>query len=165
MIRRALAVLLLSALTGLSQAADTSRIKADKMVFKEREGVTVFSGHVHFSQPQQAISIRAEQLTVYNKGNDVVRIEASGAPVHFTHQGRARPITGEAREMLYVAARDSITLSGDAEVQTGQDLIRGERIEYDIATRQAVAKGAPEKGGRFEAVITPKKQGTGDGQQ
>jgi lipopolysaccharide transport protein LptA len=164
MTRRTLAVLLLSALAGLSQAAGTSRIEADKMVLKEAEGVTVFSGHVRFRQPQQAISIRAEQLTVYSQDHNVVRIKAIGNPVHFTHKGRAKPITGEARELLYVAARDSVTLSGAAEVQAGKDRIRGERIEYDITTRQAVASGAPEKGGRFEAVISPKDKSPGDGQ-
>jgi len=164
MIRRALAVLLLASSTGLTQAAETSRIQADRMVFKEAEGVTVFSGHVHFSQPQQAISILADKVTILSKDKNVVRIEASGDPVRFRHEGRAQPIKGEARELLYNAARDRVTLRGDAEVQTGKDLIRGQRIEYDLATRQAVASGDANSGDRFEAVLTPGDGKTGNGQ-
>jgi len=164
MINRALAVLLLWASAGLSQAGETSQIQADRMVFKEREGVTVFTGHVHFSQPQQAISILADQVTILSKNKTVVRIEATGKPVHFSHAGREKPIQGEARELLYVAAQDTLTLSGDAQVQTGKDLIRGQRIEYDLATRQAVASGGADSGSRFEAVITPKDGKPGDDQ-
>lgn len=155
MTRQALAVLLLSATTALVQAGETSHILADKMVLKEKEGVTVFSGHVEFSQPEQNISIHADQLTILSEDKKVVRVQASGNPVHFQHGGNNNPIKGEARELDYVAASESITLTGDAEVQAGSDMIRGQRIEYNIASQQAVATGDAETGGRFEAVITP----------
>lgn len=165
MIRRALAVLLFMTSAGLAQAAETSRIQADKMVLKEAEGVTVFSGHVHFSQPEQEISILADKLTILSKDSNVVRIEASGKPVRFSHAGKAQAIKGKALELLYVAARDRLTLSGDAEVQSGKDLIRGQRIDYNLVTRQAVASGGADKGGRFEAVLNPEKGKTGDKQK
>jgi lipopolysaccharide export system protein LptA len=159
MIERTLATLLLAA-ASLVHAGEASHIQADKMVLKELEGVTVFTGHVHFSQPEQNISINADRLTILSEDKKVVRVEASGNPVRFEHSGNKKPIQGEARELDYVAARDSITLTGDAEVQTGSDLIRGERIEYDIASQQAVATGDAKTGGRFEAIITPGGQNT-----
>jgi lipopolysaccharide export system protein LptA len=160
MIERTLAALLLAAITGLVQAGETSRIQADRMVLKELEGVTVFSGHVHFTQPEQNISIRADQITILSEDKKVVRVKATGNPVKFQHSGKDKPIKGEARKLVYVAASDSITLTGDAEVQSGKDLIRGERIEYDIASQQAVASGDGTSGGRFEAVITPGEPNT-----
>jgi len=164
MTRQALAVLLLAASAGLTQAAETSHIQADKMVLQGAEGVTVFSGHVHFSQPDPAISILADQVTILRQDSKVVRVEASGKPVRFRHEGRKQPIRGEARELLYIAARDRLTLSGDAEVQTGKDLIRGQHIEYNLATRQAVASGGTGSDGRFEAVLNPGEGKTGDKQ-
>lgn len=163
MIRRAVSVLLLSSLSVLSHAAGSSRIQADRMVYREQQGITVFSGHVLYTEPQQAIAIHADKITIISQAQTVVRIEAVGDPVRFSHKGSAKPIRGEAKNLLYVAARDTLTLSGGAEVQNGKDQIRGETIEYNIASRQATANNGGKPGGRFEAIIDEGSHQPGDG--
>lgn len=152
--------LIIIALLGLGlplAAAETSHISADKMVFQEKQGVTVFTGHVVYTQPAEAITIHADKLTVVTRDKELVSVEAKGTPVRFSHEGGDKPIKGEAEKLDYDGGRELVILTGNAYVQSGEDRIQGAVIEYDMKTKQAQASGGEEEG-RFEATITPKDQ-------
>ncbi|MBD3669389.1 MAG: lipopolysaccharide transport periplasmic protein LptA [Gammaproteobacteria bacterium] len=140
-------------------AAPTSRIQADKMELREAEGITVFTGDVVYTQREEAVTIHADRITVHSKDNELIRVEARGKPVRFSHLGGDKPVTGEARQLDYDGAAELVILTGDAYVTSGSDRIQGARIEYDMINKQAQASGG-ESEGRFEAVITPSSNET-----
>jgi len=118
--------------------------------------VATFSGHVKVVDPQGTMT--ADKMIVYlaeggssaSGGNSssgasgasgasgVTKIEATGGVV-ISQEGR-KAISDEA---VYTATDRVVVLSGAAQVQTGNSLVTGETIVYDMAKNTAVVKGRP----------------------
>lgn len=145
-------------------------ITSDELQMDLQKKVATFSGHVKVVDPQGTMT--ADKMIVYlaeggtgtsegakpesgTGGSGVSKIEATGGVV-ISQEGR-RAIADEA---VYTAADRIVVLSGAAQVQTGNSLVTGETIIYDMSKNLAVVKGRPrmtipqsQKGGGSSALF------------
>jgi lipopolysaccharide export system protein LptA len=116
-------------------------ITSDELQINLEKKVATFSGHVKVVDPQGTMT--ADTMIVYlaeggSGDSGVTKIEATGGVV-ISQEGR-RAIADEA---VYSAADSVVIRSGAAQVQTGNSLVTGETIIYDMAKNTAVVKGRP----------------------
>lgn len=131
-----LAVLLIIA---SSQAADQQTAKssdmpidlvADKGSYDQVAGVAVYEGNVKITQG--IATIWADKVTIILKNNAAERIEADGKPAKFEYIGDQQPIRGKAKHTVYEVADKTVTLTGDAEITQGKDVIKGKQLSYQL---------------------------------
>lgn len=116
-------------------------ITSDELQMSLDKKVATFTGHVKVVDPQGTMI--ADKMVVHigdesSAGNSVSKIEATGGVV-ISQEGR-RAIADEA---VFTAADRVVILSGAAQVQTGNSLVTGETIIYDMTKNTAVVKGRP----------------------
>lgn len=103
---------------------------ADKGTYDQLAGLAVYEGNVKVTQGVS--TIWADKLVVVLKDNAAERIEATGKPVKFQYLGDKQPIYGQAKEALYQVIDKTITLTGEAEVKQGEDIVKGTRLTYHL---------------------------------
>jgi len=122
-----------------STAAPTV-ITSDELQMSLDKKVATFTGHVKVVDAQGTMI--ADKMVVHigeeGKGSSVTKIEATGGVV-ISQEGR-RAIADEA---VYTATDRIVILSGAAQVQTGNSIVTGETIVYDMGRNTAVVKGKP----------------------
>jgi lipopolysaccharide export system protein LptA len=134
-------------------------ITADTLEIEQGLGLAVFSGNVNAVQGDMIL--RAETLKVYYRTNDasdpeidaqgrISRIEADGQ-VHF-----ATP-TESARGKLgtYDVEGRTITLTGGVVLTRGDNVLRGNRLELNLATGRSKLFGDGEGGDRVRGLFVP----------
>ncbi|MCS6878376.1 MAG: lipopolysaccharide transport periplasmic protein LptA [Geminicoccaceae bacterium] len=133
-------------------------IVADTLTVRQNERVAIFSGNVDATQG--ARSLRADELTVYygeeQGGQAIRRIEAVGRVVVAEPGQVARGDRG-----TYDPAAGKVTLEGNVVLTRGENVVRGGRLELDLATgvavvRAARAGGSPEE--RVRALFLPEQE-------
>ncbi|MEJ2632944.1 MAG: lipopolysaccharide transport periplasmic protein LptA [Acidihalobacter sp.] len=127
-------------------------ISADHFRFNQQKGTGNYSGNVVVTQDK--LMIKGDKLDILapNSG-PIQKLTMIGTPATFedtTAEGKR--ITGQAKNMVYNPAEQSIVLTGDAQLQQRGNAFRASRIVYDIR-RDLVDAGAP--GQRIEATYTP----------
>ena len=169
---------------GLGQSPDHDsslpiEITADRLEVAQKEQVATFAGNVDAVQGDLVLS--ADKLRVYYQGkaekiglatgtgSTIRRIEAEGDVLLSSPQETASGEFG-----VYDVPAELVTLEGSVVLTRGDNVIRGERLEMDLATGKSrmvavdtVAGGdkAIEKpDGRVRALFIPKqKSRTDDG--
>ena len=148
------ALILIFSSLNLSHAEEVSFIEADHMEWNEATGITEFRGSVRYRYPTEKITILSETLKIHRQGNQLVSLTAKGQPVQFEGlTDEANVVKGQSTHLHYDAQSEMVELNGDAQLQTGKDNLRGERITYNMQTQKAEASGDKTQGKRFEAVI------------
>ncbi|PIE39971.1 MAG: lipopolysaccharide transport periplasmic protein LptA [Gammaproteobacteria bacterium] len=108
-------------------------VEADTGTYDQLAGLAVYSGNVKVNQG--VATIWAHKLTVILKHNTAERLEAEGnskAPVRFEYKGNKQPIVGKGEKVVYTVVDKIVTLSGNAVVQQGQDIIKGNQLTYNL---------------------------------
>jgi len=142
------------------QAADEARrepvtIEADSAVFDERQGQSIYTGHVVITQG--GMQIRADKVTVYTEEDALQRIVATGEPVRFRQQREGKKeIHGEARRLDYRADDEHLLLQDQAWLTQGGNRFSGQRIEYDMLRERVTAAQAEDGSQRVKVTIQPK---------
>lgn len=133
------------------------KIRADRMVVDERQGISHYSGEVHMTQG--SLEVRADDLVVHINKGQVIQIIITGEPATLQQQRQAdQPaIRSSAKKMEYDTRTGRLFLIDNASVLQGPNRFSGDRIEYDTF-RSIVAAGTHEEnqGGRVRAVIEPR---------
>lgn len=154
-----------------SQSKEPIKIDADRLDVFDKDKKAVFSGNVVAIQGETTIKCTA--MTVFYEGsatagatgqqpqsaaaanpgggnadNNVRRVECTG-PVTVTSKDQVA--TGD--RAVFDRQANLVTLSGNAALSQGQNVTRGERIVYNIATSVANVEG------RVRALLVP---GEGD---
>lgn len=107
-----------------------------------RNSTWIFEGNVEILVRPRG-TIRSERATVEVRDSRVTEATITGKPAVFEEQrtGSRPPVRGEADNIVYNAREDTVRLSGEAWLSTGQDeRISGPLLTYDI------------RGERLEAV-------------
>ncbi len=134
---------------------DPVTIEADSAVFDERQGQSIYTGHVIITQAE--MQIRADEVTVYTKEDALQRIVATGEPVHFRQQREGeKEIHGEARRLDYRADDEHLLLQDQAWLTQGGNRFSGQRIEYDMLRERVTAAQAEDGSQRVRVTIQPK---------
>jgi lipopolysaccharide export system protein LptA len=141
-------------------------ITADRLDVVQPERVATFSGNVDAVQGDMVLS--ADQLRVYYNGNapgagpttvgggSIERIEAEGNVFLSSPRQTAQGKTG-----VYDVAKDQLTLEGSVVLTQGDDVIRGDRLEVDLASGHSrVLAAVPASAGgaapqRVRALFVP----------
>ena len=130
-------------------------IEADSAVFDERQGQSIYTGHVVITQG--GMQIRADEVTVYTKEDALQRIVATGEPVRFRQQREGKKeIHGEARRLDYHADDEHLLLQDQAWLTQGGNRFSGQRIEYDMLRERVTAAQAEDGSQRVKVTIQPK---------
>lgn len=136
------------------------RVTADNAV-QENNTVT-YRGNVVIVQG--TIKIAADQVLIYHDKGKLQRAVATGKPVHFQEQPDAKGglMTGQAGTVIYYNTDQRIELIQDALVDRDQSTLKGQRIEYLMASKTLRADGASANSqpGRVEMVLQPNKDET-----
>ena len=128
-------------------------LRADRIDFDQKTGVSLYRGRVFFTQGE--LKLTAARARAVNRGNTLETLTAEGAPVTFRHrpEGQEEFIEGEARRAVYHAPTQRVDLYQNVSVQRGRDNFRGAALHYDIENRSLTAEG--DAGRRAYAAFAP----------
>ncbi len=138
---------------------DTSlpiEITADSLELQQEAQIAVFRGNVDAVQGE--LNLRADQLIVHYRTNSenqnsIRLIEANGNVFLSSPTEMAQGEQG-----VYDIDADTILLTGAVVLIRGENIIRGDRLEMDLATGQSrVLSAGVESGGegRVKALFVP----------
>ncbi|HEX9904799.1 MAG TPA: LptA/OstA family protein [Propylenella sp.] len=131
---------------------DPIQIEADRLEVHDPEKLAVYSGNVRVRQGQTVLE--APELRVFYAGeaepggvpgSQVSRIEAGpGVTVRSGDQ------TATGNTAVLDMGRDLITMSGNVVLTQGSNIVRGDRLVVDLATKEGRVEG-----GRVQTLIAP----------
>jgi len=124
-------------------AFDMINISADEAREDEQPGILHFNGH--FLMQSDDWRLTSAEATVYGTPDKPDRVYLEGSPARFVinrvdlaAQGQ---IKAAALVVEYSRAANLLTLSGEATLELGDEVIRSTHIEYDISTNRYQAGG------------------------
>lgn len=138
--------------------AEPINIEADNAKILEKEGKSVYSGHVVLIQGNTRLT--ADKITVLSEKGKLSRISAEGKPVtyHQANQPEATDITAEAEKVDYFANENRVVLLNNAKLTQGRNVFSGNRIEYNANTEIVTAQQSETGKERVQVIIHPEKK-------
>jgi lipopolysaccharide export system protein LptA len=131
---------------------DPIQIEADRLEIHDAEKVAIYSGHVRVRQgdtlleaPELRISYSGTAPATAPAGSAVTRIEAGpGVAVRSGDQ------TATGDRAVFDMANEIVTLEGNVVLTQGSNIVRGQRLFVNLATKQGRVEG-----GRVQTLIAP----------
>ena len=171
------AVASLSLQDGLAQSADHDKtlpieISADSLEVAQEEQVATFEGNVDAVQGDLVLSAETLKVRYEGKGSDVGLAAGTGGTINQI-EARGGVIISSPKETaegdvgIYDVPAQLITLMGDVILTRGENVLRGEQLELDLATGKSrmvgttsteTAEGATTSSGRVKALFTPRQK-------
>jgi lipopolysaccharide export system protein LptA len=128
------------------------QIEADRLEIRDTEKLAIYSGHVRVRQgdtlleaPELRIFYTGEAPATGPAGSAVTRIEA-GPNVAV----RSGDQTATGNHAVFDMANDLVTLEGNVVLTQGSNIVRGDRLFVNLATKEGRVEG-----GRVQTLITP----------
>jgi lipopolysaccharide export system protein LptA len=142
----------------ISADEQTIIIESDVAEINKKTGLTQYTGNVIIRQG--SLIIDANKVEVYYQGNQVSRILCHGNPASYQQKTKtAGQVIARGRIIEYLPADKIINLKTDATLSKNGTLIKGDSINYDVASETWRAKGdnqSTQK--RIQLVIPPLQQ-------
>jgi len=161
-LRNQLFFLALTGLPMLSWALSSDRqqpmlIEADRVELDDASGISIYRGRVKVAQG--TLILTGETMTVHNKGNAIEKVIMEGTPATYQQRpdNKDQDVHAKALRMEYYTNPEHIILLKQAEVEQQGDVLRSERIEYDMAKDQ-VSAGTDQPDERVHITIQPKNE-------
>ncbi len=161
-LRNQLFFLALTGLPMLSWALSSDRqqpmlIEADRVELDDASGISIYRGRVKVAQG--TLILTGETMTVHNKGNAIEKVIMEGTPATYQQRpdNKDQDVHAKALRMEYYTNPERIILLKQAEVKQQGDVLRSERIEYDMAKDQ-VSAGTDQPDERVHITIQPKNE-------
>lgn len=134
-------------------------VSADSARLDDSKGVATYTGDVILTQGKTRLT--AERVVLYRNTEGLNRIEASGAPAHYSQPSRDGEGETDARALniTWSATDRQLTFEREAVIQQNGNLFRGDLIHYDTVRRVVTAEGGQDTGsgtGRVEMIIQPR---------
>lgn len=135
-------------------------ITADKLEVTKQNQSAVFSGNVEAKQGN--ITIKSDKMMVYyteNKGkgtggSSVSKVETTGNVILSTPDEKATSNIG-----IFEVAKNTIELSGNVVLTRGKNMVKGDKLLYNLTTGQSQLVSAADKDGvkkeRVRGVFIP----------
>ena len=140
-------------------------IVADTLEVKQKEQLAIFRGNVDALQDD--MRLRADTLIVHyreNKENPdqpgISKIEAEGNVFVSSPKETAKGARG-----VYDVDRAHIDLVGGVVLTQGENVVRSDRIEMNLATGESKVASGGEGGGRVHGLFVPEKKGGASSQK
>jgi len=130
-------------------------ITADKALRDEKEGVTVYSGHVQLVQG--SMELEADKLTIFHTSEDAEEIIAEGHPAKMRQQPELDEsiVNAHAKVIRYFRAEERVLLETDASIDQDGAVVTGDSIEYLIAKQLITAESNQTQEGKKVVVVIP----------
>ena len=148
-----------SAYQGLGMSSDQPvQIESEQLEVHQDENVALFSGHVVARQGQTVL--KSDKLTVYYTGSPLgdAQAQASQQPQQIRRLEATGNVlvtsadqTASGESAVFDTAANTIVLTGNVVLTQGETVIRGARLNINVATNQAKMEG-----GRVQMLIAPK---------
>lgn len=125
-------------------------LEADSVHINDSTGVSVYTGNVKYTQG--TISLLADKATLKNGQAGIEHFIALGKPAVYTElpDGEDVPVTAKGYTIVYDSAKETITLTEQAEVVQNNDYFKAPIITYFRNSK--VVESA---GGRSYILIRP----------
>jgi lipopolysaccharide export system protein LptA len=153
-------VVLLLAVSGSAGALSTDRdqpmlIEADRAELDDAKGISTYRGNVKVTQG--TLVLTGDVMTVYSNKDDVEKVIMEGNPATYRQRpdDKDEDVRARSLRMEYYTDPEYIILLKEAEVTQAGDVLRSQRIEYDVAKDQVNA-GTDEPDERVRITIQPK---------
>lgn len=135
-----------------TQALESDRdqqieIESDRAEFREKEGITVYSGNVRMSQGSMLLT--ADNMKIYTADGDVNKLVATGNRAYFEQLPAEdqQKVVAQGEMIEYILADDVINLVGQASITQEGATLNGNRITYDVRNHLLKANSASSSGG------------------
>lgn len=127
-------------------------IEADQLEVRDEEKIAVYTGKVKVQQGETILETPA--LTIYYSG-EATAAGVPGSQVSRLEAGpgvmvRSGDRTASGDRAVLDMDTDVITMSGNVVLTEGQNVVRGERLIVNLASKQGRIEG-----GRVQTLITP----------
>lgn len=149
------AILIFACYIGQTMGQNTNTpidLVADSGSYDQAKGMAIYEGNVEVNQGNARLV--ADKLTIILKDNTAERLiaESTGKKlVQFKFAGDKQPIEGEGKKAVYQVAEKIVTLTGDAKVVQGDDVVTGNKLTYDL--KKEVIKGS-----RIRMIFLPNEK-------
>ena len=133
----------------------TITVESDRAERNERTGLTQYSGNVIIRQG--SLIIDANMVEIHYVDNQVNRIICNGNPASYQQKSSTSgQVLARAEIIEYLPAEKLINLKTNASLSKNGTLIKGDSINYDIASETWRAKGDNQSNQkRIQLVIPP----------
>lgn len=155
-----LVLLVLLAFPPLGHALSSDRdqpmmIEADRVELDDAKGISIYTGNVRVTQG--TLVLTGDRMVVHNKGDDIDKVLMDGNPATYKQRpdGKEQDVHAHSKRMEYYTNPQQIILLGEAEVNQAGDVLRSERIVYDVVNDQVNA-GTDKPDDRVIITIQPK---------
>ena len=130
-------------------------IEADRVELDDSTGVSVYTGNVKVTQG--TLVLTGDRMTVHNTGDDIKKVLMDGNPATYRQRpdGKDHDVHARSLHMEYYTDPERIILLQQAEVDQAGDILRSERIVYDVV-RDQVNAGTNQPNERVIITIQPK---------
>lgn len=117
-------------------------------------GYAIYSGHVVLSS--NTLKMNGKRLELKQQASGQFTATLTGQPATLSHpsSGPDDPaVTAHANTLIFASATRLITLTGNARLTRGHNIVEGQTIRYNTADHRVQATGG--NGGRVHMVIQP----------
>ncbi|MEE8482821.1 MAG: lipopolysaccharide transport periplasmic protein LptA, partial [Acidiferrobacterales bacterium] len=135
-------VCLLSVIPSLGLGEDSPiYLRAQHITVDQRTGTSTYQGNVRLKRGQ--LSFAASRATVNHRNGDIDTIKAYGNPVIVNKRdAKINTLTTvSGRRLIYLAAPNTIIVTGKVITRQGKDVIQSAKVTYDIENDTLVATG------------------------
>jgi lipopolysaccharide export system protein LptA len=119
----------------------------------DRREYALYRGNVRLTSADLELSGDRLELRQPQKGQFTARVTGGPARLHHAAVADAPAITASAQQIDYDTRSAIVDLSGNAEVERGDDHITSDTIRYNVAARRISATG--KDGGQVQIVVQP----------
>lgn len=116
-------------------------IDADEVDMDFQTGVRTYRGNVFVQQG--TIRIKADEIVVYMKDGKLTEATAVGNPAIFRQRpdGKDEDVIGKGQHMRLDQGKNLVTLWDNASIKQGQDVLTGQKIDYNMLTQKMQVRG------------------------
>ncbi len=146
-----------------ASAKDPLNIDAGKLDYFDKEQKLVYSGSVIVTNGPS--TLKASRITIFldgKGGGDASGATSNDRVKHIDAEG---PVTMVSKDQIgtgdrgsYDKAENKVYLTGNVTLTQGENVVKGDRLVYDVTTGMATVQGGAAQGGRVRSTFTPKNQ-------
>lgn len=156
-----LSLLLLFPFNGYALSEDSNKpinIKADSVTINEKTGISIYTGNVVFTQG--SLVLNGSKIVIHQPDGSITKILVNGNPARFQQEQDDSPdiVHAKAEKMKYVTKDERVYLSKNASVWQGDNLLKGNEIEYNTRNSTVTAQKSSNNTNRVHVVIEPEKK-------
>lgn len=142
-----------------ASAKDPLNIDAGKLDYFDQEQKLVYSGSVIVTNGPS--TLKAARITIFLEGKGVASAGATSND-RVKHIEADGPVTLVSKDQIgtgdhgsYDKADNKVLLSGNVTLTQGDNIVKGERLVYDVTSGVASIQGGGAQGGRVRSTFMP----------